>query len=79
MTMECPSASLSQRLRATLYREQAVDSHGALSVSSLKKRDVHMFYDYHDSHLFVRSGKSAVETKRARHGSYGWRVMGDLR
>ena len=42
VTMERPSASFSQRLRATLYREQAVDSHGALSVSSLKTDNLHV-------------------------------------
>ena len=47
VTIECPSASFSQRLRATLYKEQAVDSHGALSVSSLKtdNLDVHNYVE----------------------------------
>ena len=48
LAMGCPSASFSQRLRATLYKEQAVDSHGALSVSSLETDNLHV-HSYVDS------------------------------
>ena len=37
VSMECPSASVSQRLRTTLYKDKAVLAHGALSINSLKQ------------------------------------------